>query len=360
MIHRPRTARFPIFGLVSLLGLFGALDAAARSESLRWTHPAPEEVSFFEAFVGPSSGSYEQTISLGMPQPDAEGVFSATVEVPDATDAYIAVRAVGPDAVVSPLSNERFRAAAVDDAPADPDMVPVDSGETMPSTAGAEARFDFEGASTGSPVDGWLDTRENNSLVEDDSLFEVRSLGGNEVLTTMSTRADIHSHVSGNGEAWTAPQLRGRMAIEHPDASIGVTAHSQYPAADVYYRLGRNAGGAFRIEGHPTLSCSNRSTGVVPEAGAWYRFQLEIVEESSQARIRARVWPEDQPEPSGYQAECTDSSSSRPAGGTIGVWSAGFGGKFWDDLEVVQPADAVVDSPLEPPVLIQVIPVSDS
>ncbi|MHA7840144.1 MAG: hypothetical protein ACX98W_21990, partial [bacterium] len=202
MIARSRIGRSPLVGIVPLLGLLlGAVQAEARPEVVRWTHSAPADVAFFEAHVGSSPGSHDQVISLGKPQPDSEGIYQATIEVPDAADVYIALRAVGADESASPLSNERFRPAPVDagDGGDGGGVSTPGAGEPMPPTTSSGTHYDFDGLAIDSAVPGWLDTAEGHSLLEDDSLFGIASLGGNEVLSTVSERSDIHSHVSGNG-----------------------------------------------------------------------------------------------------------------------------------------------------------------
>ena len=150
--------------------------------------------------------------------------------------------------------------------------------------------------------------------------------------------------------------------MDHPDAAIGVTTYSGYPTEDAYYRVGRESGGSFRFTGRPGIACSTADSGLTPAAGEWIRFEIDVVDEDVQNRIRAKLWRQSEPEPSTPQIECVDSRSTRPTQGTFGVWSAGPGTKYWDDFEAFQgdPLDGGGQTlpPPRPPVLLQIIPVS--
>jgi hypothetical protein len=151
------------------------------------------------------------------------------------------------------------------------------------------------------------------------------------------------------------------MAIDHADAGIGVTLYSLYPDFHRYYGLKSNPGLAFELAAHPFggLSCGTASTGVVPEAGKWYEFELTVEDEGTQNRISASVWERGTSKPGSPQVVCTDSSLSRAAGGKFGVWSTGAGQKFWDDFEVVELRETggYGGTPPEAPTLLQVVPV---
>jgi hypothetical protein len=333
--------------------------AQAREETLRWTHSAPADVVTFEAHFGSQAGNYDQVMDLGKPNPDASGIYSATIEVGDG-DVYISLRAVGALSAQSPLSNERVREGSTGGGGGGggggPVVTPIGAGTSMPQSIDAAKRFDFAALPLGNAVAEWVDTRAGNSLIVDDSLFAVDALAGNRVLITRSTDDDIHSHVVSSDGPWTAFTIRGRMAVDRADAEIGVTTYSQYPNANVYYRLGRNASGAFMISGRPALSCNTGNTGVVPAPGAWYAFELTVSVLNGTNQIQAKVWPQGASEPSGPQASCADGAAGRPSSGTLGVWAAGPGEKAWDDLEIIT-APPAPNVPLAPPILIQVAPV---
>mgnify|MGYP001820800179 CR=1 FL=1 len=58
---------------------------------------------------------------------------------------------------------------------------------------------DFESHLPSTDPAGWLDTQAENSMEEDDQLFEIYDLKGNRVFGTSSTQRNIHSHYVGPG-----------------------------------------------------------------------------------------------------------------------------------------------------------------
>ena len=341
------------FAACALLA-FGLLasEAQARSEVLRFSHPR-SDVQSFDARVEDAGGNAaDRVVSLGLPSRDGSGTYFSEIDVEG--DVLVSLRATGPSDTSGWSAPRLFEGPPGET----PTTVPVGAGVAIPPTAGAAARMDFGTSGSGPSIDGWVDTRSNFSLAVDDSLFSRIILGGNRMLHTNSTDADIHAHVTGLGSPWTNVEVRGRMATDDNDASIGVTTYSGYPAADTYYRLGRSGGQNFRLEGRPGLSCSSVDAGFGNNiAGRWIRFELDVEENAASNRIRAKVWFADQAEPSSPQIDCTDNSAGRPRSGTIGVWSGGDGNKFWDDFEVFQGVGNLPTQPPAPPVLLQIIPV---
>jgi hypothetical protein len=364
------TSRIPsiatgFLGLVALLLSTGV--ATARTEVLRWTHPDPSGIARFEALVGTSSGNYGAPVFLGLPTPDSDGVFSASIEVADDADVYFAMQAVNDAGEVSPPSNERYRAApsttsggttsGTGSTGGTTSGSGLETGSEIPATADALLRFDF---ASGSQTD-WQDTTANNGLSADDSLFSVQSIGGNPALTTQSTDTNIHSHFVGEPSDLTNVVYTGRMAIASSGGGVGVTAYSQYPSADVYYRLRViRDGDTFQIANHYDSCSGDTNTGVTAQPGVWYEFEFTVSSTGSANRITAKVWKQGDAKPSSPQADCEDSASGRPGSGTIGVWSMGSGEKLWDDLEVSATSSGgsvIVSEPLSPPVLISIDPV---
>ena len=364
----PITTRLFLFSVTALLiwggQLLGPAAASARTESLRWSHPNPAEVVRFELRYGEASGAYTTTLDLGLPTPDSQGVYTGSFDVADETSVYIAIRAVGASSLLSDPSNEQLRLGLSSEGGGTTTPPPTTPPSTTPTTS-----IDDPGTSTPNPdallrVD--FSQGEVNSWFGDGSQTEnrffVTNVFGNPTLTTQSTQSDIHFHYDGNPSEFANLQLTGRMAIDHADAGIGVTLYSLYPESNHYYGLKSNPGLAFELAAHPHggLSCgTTASTGVVPEAGKWYEFELTVEDEGSQNRISASVWERGTSKPGSPQVVCTDSSSRRAAGGKFGVWSTGPGQKFWDDFEVVvlQEAGGFDGSPPQPPVLIEVTPV---
>jgi hypothetical protein len=195
---------------------------------------------------------------------------------------------------------------------------------------------DFEGYNAGAdPVD-WYDSAANNSMAQDDSLFEVFDLSGDKAFGTNSTETNIHSHYMGAGsENFTGYRYSGRMMISNASGGVGVTICSQYPAADEYYRLRRHGNKAFHLSPHGTTLSGDTTTGVVPQANTWYQFIIEAENVGASTQVRAKVWQEGTLEPAAWQADAVDSSGGRLAAGTFGLWSYTYGSKYWDDLIVL-------------------------
>jgi hypothetical protein len=100
--------------LSAALLVSAAAGAQTRTERFRFTHPSPTSVSGFKLYYGTSSGSYGQTINLGLPARDSNGVYFADVAFPATQGVYVVVTAYDSQSRESSRSNEKFRAG---DAP---------------------------------------------------------------------------------------------------------------------------------------------------------------------------------------------------------------------------------------------------
>lgn len=333
--------------------LCGARVASARTEVLRWTHPDTASIRSFEALVGFQQGNYVQVFDLGFPQPDGQGVMSGSLVVGDNDDLYIAIRAIGLTGLASAASNERLRIA-----PSGGTAPPPDDGGTSlpPADPNLITRIDFANA----PIANWFHTQAGNSMIEDSSLFSIASFSGDSSLSTQSVATNIHSHFVGSGNTWSNVVIRGRMAVSSASSGIGVTAYSQYPTSDTYYRLRRYGNSTFELSAHPDggFACATSDTGVLPVPGVWYEFEWSIENLTTGNLVRARIWKQGDARPAAAQAECLDPTTSRPLAGTIGVWSMGAGQKYWDDFEIFNLSGSGVGrEPPAPPILIDVVPV---
>ncbi len=210
---------------------------------------------------------------------------------------------------------------------------------------------DFEGESPGDDPADWFDTDAGNSMNASDA-FAVVSDDGNLAFGTSSTASNIHSHFVGSGSAEARDyEVTGRLRMTDQSSGIGVTVLSDYPRTDSYYRLRRyGSSGSFRLSPHgTTITSGTTDTGVVPSPNTWYRYRIAVTDTGSETRIRASVWPDGGVEPAEWQIDAADSSGSRRATGTVGLWSWGPGGKLWDDIDVQlqQPAPVALTTAVE-------------
>lgn len=348
------------------------MTAAAGSELIRWYHPNASNVTGFRIVQGSASGNFGAPLEVGLPTP-SNGVYSATINVSDTLDTYVAVVAYNADGSSAP-SNERLIAAAStpdpdptlpsEPAPA-PDLSLEDDAALFPADASALYTTNFA-PGTGSE---WIDTRAENSMAIDDSLFSIAGVAGTNALTTTNTATNIHSHVGVSGaSSWANYEVRGRMLLTDTNGGLGVTTYSDYPNSDAYYRLRRKAGAneEFVLSLHPegaSLVCSRGSTGVSPSVNTWYKFRIQTTDTSVSTLIEAKIWVATSSEPSAWQASCQDIRTGRRPSGTVGVWAMGSGLKAWDDIEVIPLGSGETGSiptstvPPAPPILIDVIPV---
>ena len=108
--------------LAVVLLLMASTVASARTENLRWMHNDLSSVAGFVIYYGLSSGNYTTNIDVPEVQPDAQGIFTFTLEigVPDDTTIYVAMTAYGFVGEESGYSNEKTRGPA----PTEPTPVP--------------------------------------------------------------------------------------------------------------------------------------------------------------------------------------------------------------------------------------------
>ena len=155
---------------------------------------------------------------------------------------------------------------------------------------------DFETFAPGSDPTAFADTAANNSMAANEALFAVSSVGSTTALTTTSSASNIHSHViAPDAQPFAAEPgylFTGAMRIDSATSGVGVTFFSDYPNTDAYYRLRRyNNGGSFRLSPHGTSITSGvTDSGVVPAAGQWYRFEIEVADTGSATTIKAKIW----------------------------------------------------------------------
>jgi hypothetical protein len=94
----------------SLALLLSPQSADAEIVTLRWRHPTPARVTGFRVQIHAASGGAHETIDVGLPTPDAAGIFHAQIEVPDDAPSVLSVSAYDAAGIESASSNEWLRA----------------------------------------------------------------------------------------------------------------------------------------------------------------------------------------------------------------------------------------------------------
>lgn len=208
-----------------------------------------------------------------------------------------------------------------------------------------EYEENFSSYSSGSSPSGWVNTAAGNSLLQDNTVFQIMNYDGDKVFGTTSKESNIHSHyVCPELDTLSGYEFTGRMLMASSNSGIGVTFFSRYPDADAYYRLLRYYDNeSFHILPRGTSVTGATDTGVSPVPDVWYWFRILVQDTGARTEILARVWPENMAEPVHWQVDCYDDSPTRLTGGAIGLWSHYYSrwswwspsdAKYWDDLLV--------------------------
>jgi hypothetical protein len=148
------------------MALLVGLEASARTETLRWSHPDAASVDGYRVYYGSASRAYSWHVDVGTPSTDSEGAFVYDLEVDDTATVYVAVKAYA-GSLESPYSNERVRIPSEDPGPGDPgDGGGSDGGSTPPQANAAIDHFVLWNAETDTVIDSNFTSGEQISLVE--------------------------------------------------------------------------------------------------------------------------------------------------------------------------------------------------
>ncbi len=164
---------------------------------------------------------------------------------------------------------------------------------------------------------------------------------GSKVLAAPPCTGNAFTHVM-PVEAWPEEgyEFSGRLSYTDAVGGIGLVLDSRYPWGEDHYQRLRAYGEAPEWQVAPKgleVSAGMVGAGLSPQAGLWYRFRVRWQRQGEVSRLQAKLWPEGDPEPSGWQIDVeTRDGAVSPTGraGTLGFWSVGPGWKYWDDLRV--------------------------
>jgi WD40 repeat protein len=204
----------------------------------------------------------------------------------------------------------------------------------------------FRGYTSGQDPTNWRDTKANSSNIEDNSLFKTFTVDGRTVFGTKSQSNNIHTHYVGSGSIdWKNYTIVGCIRIgdasdtQFGNAGVTVLSHyfSNQSNYNRYYKLTNLSESD---NGFVLLNASNDplkgtyKSNLIPLAKTWYRFIIEVEDTGSRTNIRAKIWPESGTEPSNYQIDAYDDTSSRLTNGTVGFVTSLKGSKYFKDLVV--------------------------
>lgn len=171
--------------------------------------------------------------------------------------------------------------------------------------------------------------------------FQIRGSGENQYMQSLPSHNNSYSHYYDikNAQQWQNYTYSGRLRVNNTEKNgAGVTFYSHfYYGYDYYYRLRQaGSGGTFHFSAHGSqVTGDNIDSGISISAGEWVHFKIQCTTLADHTEMRARLWNEGTPEPSGWSANAVDYSKARLTGGTVGLWSGGQGKHQFDDLLVV-------------------------
>jgi hypothetical protein len=170
--------------VVALL-LMASTVASARTETLRWTHSDPANVAGFVVYYGLSSTDYTTVIDVPPLQPDAQGIFSFDIGVPDNATIFVTVTAYDDADLESGYSNERMRSPdPLEPTPApDPAIGKPGTPYVVSESTDAEALTVSVSTSGGGPT---VSSRVTNGVGPYQFLFDCGSDGHWDGITDTS------------------------------------------------------------------------------------------------------------------------------------------------------------------------------
>ncbi|MCM2315304.1 MAG: Ig-like domain-containing protein, partial [Thermoanaerobaculia bacterium] len=235
-------------------------------------------------------------------------------------------------------------------------------------TPGVLYREAFESYAANANPDGWVDTALGRPGPVAAGLFKTASdptrisVPSNVVYGTRASagaqlvdarRAGTFSTLLSHAfDAGTGFELTGRALRMNAEGLLGLAVLSQYPDRDDYYLVGMDGDGRFGAytwssaprPGRRRPAVPNR-VGLVPLDGtaskveavtpaSWHRFRIRVSEGGGATLIAASIWPENEPEPAGFEIHAEDASTARLRAGRVAIWSGSRGDIWFDDLEV--------------------------
>jgi PKD repeat protein len=191
----------------------------------------------------------------------------------------------------------------------------------------------------------WLDQHTDTTGRDD---FKVWFVDNTLALgATYSGSAIVYStYAIPDWSVWQDYEYSGRLWLTDTAGEVGATIYSRYPANEQerYVLRSEDSSGHFVLEGGDLPSAVD--TGVTIQANTWFRFRILVETLADRVRLKAKVWPHSQSEPTTWQATAEDTGAGRISAGAVGLRTWGAGQKYADDLLVTSVAPDFSATPL--------------
>lgn len=171
----------------------------------------------------------------------------------------------------------------------------------------------------------WVETGDTG--IVDASLFGSDSATG--TFTTDKTDSMHATWDDASGDFSVPVSFKAELRTNDSTGVVGLEFMSGFPTTLQTYRVASTDLQSFRLSAvgfTPTFQGSVDS-GVIPAVGAWYEILVDLEtisddEIGDSLRIRVKIWPQSAAEPSSYQIDVQDFSSSRRLNGSLGIYGA--------------------------------------
>jgi hypothetical protein len=184
------------------------------------------------------------------------------------------------------------------------------------------------------PAAGWIQTDAVGTDLPPGTFTDILLNDGSPGLQVGPSDDDTYAH---HGVLLGRTfELHGKMRIDDPDATIGVTFYSGMPDTAAFYRLQQRPNEKFSLVSFGTLDTCTGSGAYKMLPDEWTQFSIYVHVSDIETRVSVEVhlWPEGDSEPNEPTLGCDDVSFTHLESGTFGLWAAGPGVKTWGALEL--------------------------
>jgi hypothetical protein len=187
------------------------------------------------------------------------------------------------------------------------------------------------------PLEQWVATDAFASDLPE-GIFVESSVGdGPLAVVTGPSDGEVFLHhgiATGNLFSFT-----GKISVDDPAASIGMTFLSNVPGSNSFYRVQRLPGQPIALTSSGANDACNRSSPYELVPGEVTEFSIEVFINPDEVYLSIFLFPEGEAKPEQAAMFCKDQKFTRLTTGTVGLWATGPGTKWWSELvvETTQP-----------------------